>query len=127
MLFDSQWPGDAIAAPVWVTNDQEDETPVFVDDRSWSPTDIRSDQSRETPDRCDFAESPHRRGWIVLLASVVGKLRSRVHQRREIRRVSAAWAMVDDRTLKDIGISRLELEYAADVRHWADCVISRTP
>ena len=70
MLFGTQWPGDAIAAPVWVTNDREDETPLFVDDGSWSPTDIRSDQSREAPDRCDLVKSPHRYRWISLLTSI---------------------------------------------------------
>jgi uncharacterized protein YjiS (DUF1127 family) len=118
MLFESEWCGDAIAAPVWVTTDREDETPLFVDDGSWSPTDIRSDQSREAPDRCDLAKSPHRRRWTSLLTSILGGLRSRLHRRREIRRTIAAWAMVDDRTLNDIGISRLEVEYAMDARHW---------
>jgi hypothetical protein len=28
--------------------------------------------------------------------------------------MNAAWAMVDDRTLNDIGTSRLEVEYAMD-------------
>ena len=40
-----------------------------------------------------------------------------MHHRREIRRISAAWAMVDDRMLNDIGISRLEIEYAMEARH----------
>jgi uncharacterized protein YjiS (DUF1127 family) len=124
MLFESEWRGDAIAAPVLVTDDPEDEVFSGVGDRMRSPTDLGLNQSGDASDSCNLGKSPHRRRWIVLLTSVVGKLRSRMHRRREIRRNSAAWAMVDDRTLKDIGISRLELEYAADVRHWADCLIS---
>jgi uncharacterized protein YjiS (DUF1127 family) len=123
MLFESEWSGEAIAAPVLVADDPEDEMFTGLGDRMRSSTDLRPDHSHEDPDRLDSAKTPHQRRWIVLLTSVVDKLRSRMHRRREIRRISAAWAMVDDRTLKDIGISRLELEYAADVRHWADCVI----
>jgi uncharacterized protein YjiS (DUF1127 family) len=124
MLFESEWSGDAFAAPVLVTDDREDEMFTGRGHECWNPTDLRLDQSGEDSDRRDSAKTPHRRRWIVLLTSVVGKLRSRMHRRREIRRVNAAWAMVDDRTLTDIGISRLEVEYAADVRHWPDCVIS---
>jgi uncharacterized protein YjiS (DUF1127 family) len=124
MLFESEWSGEAIAAPVLVADDPEDKMFTGLGHECWNPTDLRLDQSGEDPDRRDLAKTPHGRRWIGLLTSVVGKLRSRMHRRREIRRVNAAWAMVDDRTLKDIGISRLELEYAADVRHWADCVIS---
>ena len=101
---------------------REDETPVFVEDGSWSSTDIRLNQSGGAPDRCDFAKSPRRRRWISLLTSMLGELRSRMHRRRNIRRINAAWTMVDDRTLSDIGISRLDLEYAGDVRHWADWI-----
>jgi uncharacterized protein YjiS (DUF1127 family) len=38
---------------------------------------------------------------------------------REIRRVAAAWEMIDDRTLKDIGIIRCEIEYGRNARHWS--------
>jgi hypothetical protein len=55
---------------------------------------------------------------MSLLASLLGELRSRMHRRREIRRIDAAWALVDDRTLTDIGTTRLELGYAMDARHW---------
>jgi uncharacterized protein YjiS (DUF1127 family) len=111
MLFESEWSGDAIAAPVGLADDREDEMFSGLGDECWGPTGIRLDQSHEDPDRCDFAKSPHRRRWISLLTSILGELRSRMHRRREIRRVSAAWAMIDDRTLKDIGVSRLEVEY----------------
>jgi uncharacterized protein YjiS (DUF1127 family) len=122
MLFESEWLGATIAAPVCLADDREDG--MFLGDECWIPADIRLDQSRKDPDRCDLDKSSHRRRWISLLTSIIGELGSRMYRRREIRRITAAWAMVDDRTLKDIGISRLELEYAADVRHWANCVIS---
>lgn len=118
MLFESEWSGDASAAPVLVTDDPEDEMFTDLGDRMRSATDLRLNQSGETPDRCDLAKCPHRHRWIVLLTSVVGELRSRIHRGREIRRMNAAWAMVDDRTLNDIGTSRLDVEYAMDARHW---------
>ena len=118
MLFESEWLRDAIAAPVLVADDREDEMFPGLDDGTRSPTDLRPNQSGEAPDRCDLAKSPHRRRWMSLLASPLGELRSRMHRRREIRRIDAAWALVDDRTLTDIGTSRLELGYAMDARHW---------
>jgi uncharacterized protein YjiS (DUF1127 family) len=118
MLLESDWFGEAIAAPVLVADNPEDEMLGGLGDRMRSPTDLRLNQSREDTDRRDPAKTPHWRRWIVQLSSVVGKLRSRMHRKREIRRISAAWAMVDDRTLKDIGISRLEVEYAMDARLW---------
>ena len=118
MLFESEWSGDASAAPVLVADDPEDEMFTDLVDRMRSTTDLRLNQSGEAPDRCDLAKSPHRRRWIVLLTSVVGELRSRIHRKREIRRMNAAWAMVDDRTLNDIGTSRLDVEYAMEARHW---------
>jgi uncharacterized protein YjiS (DUF1127 family) len=35
----------------------------------------------------------------------------------EICHIRAAWKMIDDRPLKDIGISRYEIEYARDARY----------
>jgi len=118
MLFESEWLGDAIAAPFLVTDDPEDEIFLGLGDRMRSPTDLRLNQSGEASDRCNSAKSPDRRGWISLLTSILGGLWSRIQRRRELRCINAALAMVNDRTLNDIGISRLELEYAADVRHW---------
>jgi uncharacterized protein YjiS (DUF1127 family) len=117
MLFESEWSGDVIAAPVLVADDREDEIFPGLDDGTRNPTDLRPSQSGETTDRCDLAKSPHRRRWISLLISILGELRSRMHRRREIRRISAAWALVDDRMLNDLGISRLEIEYAMEARH----------
>ena len=118
MLFESEWPDDAIAALVFVADGPEDEMSTGFGDRMRTPTDLRLNHSGEAADRCDLATSPHRRRWIILLTSILGNLRSRIHHRREIRRMNAAWAMVDDRTLNDIGTSRLEVEYAIDAQHW---------
>jgi uncharacterized protein YjiS (DUF1127 family) len=118
MLFESEWSGDVIAAPVWVTDDPQEETFAGFGDRMRDLTSLHLNQSGEAPDRCDLTRCPHRRRWISLLTSMLGELRSRMHRRREIRRISAAWAMVDDRTLNDIGMSRLEFEYVMDARHW---------
>jgi uncharacterized protein YjiS (DUF1127 family) len=59
------------------------------------------------------------RVWINSTASIVAELWSRMRREREIRRISAAWEAIDDRTLKDIGISRCEIEYARDARLWS--------
>ena len=117
MLFESEWSGDVITAPVLVADDWEDEIFPGLDDGTRSPTDLRLSQSGEAAARCDLAKSPHQRSWISLLTSILGELRSRIHRRWEIRRMNAAWAMVDDRTLNDIGTSRLNVEYAMDARH----------
>jgi len=114
MLFESEWCGDAITAPVLVADDPEDEMFRGLGDRMRSRTDLRLNQGGEAPDRWNLAKSPNRRRWIPLLSSILGQLRSRIHRGREIRRMNAAWAMVDDRTLNDIGTSRLEVEYAMD-------------
>jgi uncharacterized protein YjiS (DUF1127 family) len=38
-------------------------------------------------------------------------------RQRETHHIRAAWEMIDGRTLKDIGISRNEIE--SDARHWS--------
>jgi len=114
MLFESEWSGDVITAPVLVTDDPEDEMSTSPGDRMRSLIDLHLNQGGEALGRCDLARSLHQRRWISLLTSILGELRSRIHRRREMRRISAAWTMVDDRTLNDIGTSRLEVEYAMD-------------
>jgi uncharacterized protein YjiS (DUF1127 family) len=41
-----------------------------------------------------------------------------IRHAREIGRIRAIWERIDDRTLKDIGVSRYEIEYAIEARHW---------
>jgi hypothetical protein len=50
--------------------------------------------------------------WISLLTSIVSELWLRMAREREIRRMQAAWATIDDRILRDIGVSRWEMAYA---------------
>ena len=59
-----------------------------------------------------------RRRRITSVTSFFAELWSRIRERREIRRIRAAWRTIDDRTLKDIGVSRYEIEYARDAWHW---------
>jgi hypothetical protein len=72
MLFESEWSGDVITAPVLVADDWEDEIFPGLDDGTRSPTDLRLSQSGEAAARCDLAKSPHRRRWISLLISILG-------------------------------------------------------
>jgi uncharacterized protein YjiS (DUF1127 family) len=138
MQFESHWPGGAIAAPF---------RPLYYRGaaffkglgRSWNRVDSHSDRTRvltpagEYPSRrgpgrdrpsarraetvrTDFAG---RRAWITSITSILIELWSRMLREREIRRIRASWEAIDDRTLKDIGISRYEIEYARDARHWS--------
>jgi hypothetical protein len=43
------------------------------------------------------------------------------------RRIEAAWEMIDDRTLEDIGVTRYEIEHARDARHWSDDTVVGRP
>jgi uncharacterized protein YjiS (DUF1127 family) len=58
-----------------------------------------------------------RRPWITSISSIFAELRSRMLRGREIRRIRAAWQTIDDRTLRDIGISRHEIDYGGAARH----------
>jgi uncharacterized protein YjiS (DUF1127 family) len=52
-------------------------------------------------------------GWIWTIIPMLVGLWSRMHRAREIARIRAAWATVDDRTLRDIGVSRYDIEYVS--------------
>ena len=144
MLFETEAPGDTIAAPICLTNDREDAlsrnrvdshsdqadaepTAVLLED--WRDTVIRPAAGCSAPSSqrqlpragvntdtapADFARW---RACINSIASIVAELWSRMRRERQIRRIGAAWGTIDDRTLKDIGISRFEIEYARDPRH----------
>jgi uncharacterized protein YjiS (DUF1127 family) len=49
---------------------------------------------------------------------MLGALWSSIRRRREIHRIEADWAAIDDRTLQDIGVSRYEFELVRDPQHW---------
>jgi uncharacterized protein YjiS (DUF1127 family) len=119
MRFESEWPGDIIAAPICRTYDREDMLFDSLADRSWNQLDSPSER---TEGRCAETATTDLAGWrasITSIASVVAELWSRMLRGREIRRIRASWEAIDDRTLKDIGISRYEIEYARDPRHWS--------
>jgi uncharacterized protein YjiS (DUF1127 family) len=151
MRFESQWPGDAVAAPLCGMYDQEDASFENLGGRSWARVDTCSNQVDADPIAvvlqdwhdtainlapASSARSSERlqragvdtetaltdfsgwRAWIILIASITAELWSRLLCERESRRIRAAWETIDDRTLKDIGISRYEIEYGRDARHW---------
>jgi len=68
------------------------------------------------PTRVSFGLAPINLGrwgrWIRLLTAIVAELWLRMARQREIRRMRTAWATIDDRTLRDIGVSRWEMAYA---------------
>jgi uncharacterized protein YjiS (DUF1127 family) len=57
--------------------------------------------------------------WISSITAIVAKLWSRMARAREMRRMLRAWPSIDDRTLRDIGVSRLEMA-CAEVRQAPD-------
>jgi uncharacterized protein YjiS (DUF1127 family) len=191
MQFESQWPGDAIAAPFCPVDDREDGFFEGRGDKSWNRVDSRVDadptaavqrsirhtepvRSSSKPNRpgrwvtvamslvidhviegfalsattlhpefsplaSEQARREHetgtracgplacletargdvagRRKWIFSITSFFAEIWSKMLREREIRHIRAAWEMIDDRTLRDIGISRYEIEYAKDPRN----------
>ena len=133
----SQRLGGAIAAPVGPAYDRG--AALFQGlGRSWNRVNGRAERARvlwraaeytgrrcltKDPDRALRAETARTnfagpRAWITSTTSIITELWSRVLREREIRRIRADWRAIDDRTLKDIGISRYEIEYAGDRRDW---------
>jgi uncharacterized protein YjiS (DUF1127 family) len=128
----------AIAAPFCPACDRGD---VFFEGlgRSWNRVNGRADRTRvlwrageytgrrylakdrDSARRAETARTnfTRPRAWITSTTSIITELWSRVLREREIRRIRAAWETIDDRTLKDIGISRYEIEYAGDPRQWS--------
>jgi uncharacterized protein YjiS (DUF1127 family) len=66
---------------------------------------------RAETERTDFTDRPR---WGTAMASIFARLWSRLRRHREVHRINAAWGMIDDRTLEDIGVSRNEVEYVRD-------------
>jgi uncharacterized protein YjiS (DUF1127 family) len=79
------------------------------------PTQVRSVAERAGTEPTDLAGRPI---WRISVTSILAGLWSRMRHNREIRRIRAAWDTIDDRTLKDIGVSRYELERARNRRYW---------
>ena len=89
--------------------------PFVIEDRSHHSEDPANGQ-------CDIApiDSAVWRRWTGLITSIVAGLWLKMLRKRRMRRVRVAWATIDDRTLKDIGISRLEMAYAR-ISQPSDC------
>jgi uncharacterized protein YjiS (DUF1127 family) len=172
MQYESQWPGDAIAAPSCLTDDREDAlferrpqcaavnrdirhdepvrclsepnprgrqvvaltSPVIdlaIEGLALSAATLhpeffplvapvhRRDLGKDRPNGRDADTAPTDlvvwRAWINSITSIVAGLWSKMRREREIRRITAAWDTIDDRTLKDIGTCRCEIEYGRDV------------
>jgi uncharacterized protein YjiS (DUF1127 family) len=49
---------------------------------------------------------------------IIGELWSKSTRERALRRLAAGWEKLDDRTLKDIGVSRYEIEFERDAVYW---------
>jgi len=126
MRFETQWPGDNVAAAVCDTFDCER---AFLDSLggNWNLIDTRWDGVDPVPTAFALREwrgtaiaAPTKFGvWrrrVGSIAAIVAGLWSGVLREREIRRIRAAWRTIDDRTLEDIGISRIEFQYAQDPR-----------
>lgn len=55
------------------------------------------------------------RGWIAPINSIAGRIRSRIRRLRDRRLATAKLQSFDDRSLRDVGIYRSDIEYL--VRH----------
>jgi uncharacterized protein YjiS (DUF1127 family) len=124
MRSETEWPD--VAAPACGAYDWED---TFLDSLRGSWNRIGTLLDRVDPVPTAFAPRDWRGtataaptkfgGWrrrVGSIAAIVAGLWPRVLRESEIRRIRAAWRTIDDRTLKDIGISRIEFEYARDAR-----------
>ena len=113
MSSETEWPGYNVAAPVCDTYDWEG---ALLDNLGGSWNRIGTRWDGVDPVATELAP----RDWRgTTIAATVAGLWSRVLHEREIRRIRAAWRTIDDRTLEDIGISRIEFEYAQDPRPWS--------
>jgi hypothetical protein len=75
MQFESQWPGDAVAAPFWPTEDREDGFFEGPGGRSWSRVDYRGDRADADPTAGrPEAHQAHRTRWFVVQTKPPGAL-----------------------------------------------------
>jgi uncharacterized protein YjiS (DUF1127 family) len=93
MQLEIRWFGDAIAAP---TCHQRRDSKIL---ESISSETLRTDHA-----------SWYR--WMGMITPMLVRLWSRVSRKREFARIRAAWETIDDRMLRDVGVSRYEIEYA---------------
>ena len=124
MPFDSAWPGYAAAAPFCGTSNREDASIESPGGRMWDRLDGRAGADEAPPprDAVGTDNEPTRfagsgMGWITSIGSIIAE-RSKRMSERGIRRLAAGWEKLDDRILKDIGVSRHEIEYGRDAAYW---------
>jgi uncharacterized protein YjiS (DUF1127 family) len=124
MPFDGEWPGDTAAAPFCGTSNREDVPIESPGGRTWNRLDRRSGVDSARPPRDAFGTDGEptkfagRSGWITSIASIIAVRWSKRMRERGIRRLAAGWEKLDDRILKDIGVSRHEIEFRRDVACW---------
>ena len=89
--------------------------------RAAHPSRRGATQDRAVAERAAIRQADvcNRPKWSISITSILAGLWSTIRSRREIHRMKAAWETVDDRTLKDIGVSRYEFERARSARHWS--------
>jgi hypothetical protein len=107
MQLEIQWPGDAIAAPVGNLSGWPIRQPQ--PDRSVTGNTIERGFAGAETARTDLAGG---RRWVRATVSMLSGLWSRVLRERETARIKATWKALDDRTPRDIGVSRYEREHA---------------
>ncbi len=103
--------------------DRSDAGPAAAEERIRRPEPVRGAQlDHWSPTRnrslAEPAETRQSR-WSISIASILAGPWLGMRRRQETRRINAAWETIDDRTLKDIGISRYELERARNARGWS--------
>ena len=112
--------GDAIAAPIHRWFDRDDGNFEGFGGQSWNQVDGQpKDGSAAWRAENEQANLVYRTTWSTLITSIFAELWSKILRQRETHHIRAAWEMIDDRTLKDIGISRNEIERGGDARHWS--------
>ena len=124
MPFDSEWLGDAIAAPFCGTSNRENASSESPGGRTWDRLDRRSRANEARPPRDGIGtdNEPVRFAgwscWITSIGSIIGELWSKRMRERAIRRLAAGCDKLDDRILNDIGVSRYEIEFETDAVYW---------
>jgi uncharacterized protein YjiS (DUF1127 family) len=87
--------------------DEPDEITQMVSWRTVEPLGLRQEGSAD--ESLLQGGSP---GWRPWLASIAARLWTRIRDARECRRSIAALHALDDRALKDIGLTRHQIEHA---------------
>ena len=94
MQLEIRWFGDAIAAPQCHRRSRDSKILESVCAKT-----LRTDRT-----------SWYR--WMGMIIPMLVRLWSKASRKRELARIRAAWETIDDRMLRDIGVSRYEIEYA---------------